>query len=150
MLQKASKFLFALLCITFLSVNAQATDRATPDEAKQLCEKAAAFLKENGIEASKAAFHAPGAPWHDRDLYVFVFNPEGITLIHGAKDALVGRDLTKLRDVDGKLFLKEIVSVQDKGWVDYKWQNPVTNKVEAKTSYVINTGDYVVGVGAYK
>jgi cytochrome c len=52
--------------------------------------------------------------------------------------------------VDGKLFLQEIISVADKGWVDYKWQNPVSNKVEEKASYVINTGEYIVGVGAYK
>lgn len=150
MLQKTSKFLLAFFCITFLSLSAQAADRGTPDEAKAMCEKAAAFINENGLEAAKTAFQTAGAPWHDRDLYVFVFDQKGITLAHGAKESLVGRDLTKLRDVDGKLFLKEIVSVQDKGWVDYKWQNPVTNKVEPKTSYVINTGDYIVGVGAYK
>ena len=150
MLKKTSKILLTFLCITFLSLSAQASERGTPDEAKAMCEKAAALVKEQGLDAAKAAFHTPGAPWHDRDLYVFVFDQKGITLAHGAKEALVGRDLTNLRDVDGKLFLKEIVSVQDKGWVDYKWQNPVTNKVEPKTSYVINTGEYIVGVGAYK
>ena len=145
-LRKLTPALFVL----FLSFSAHAADQATPDEAKAMCEKAAAFIADNGIDAAKTAFHTPGAPWHDRDLYFFVFAPSGITIIHGAKESLVGRDLTKLRDVDGKLFLKEIVSVADKGWVDYKWQNPVTNKVAAKTSYVINDGKYIIGVGAYK
>ncbi len=150
MLNKISKILFVALGVIAFSYSAQAEERGTPDEAKAMCEKAAAFLNENGIEKSIEAFHTPGAPWHDRDLYVFVFDQKGMTIAHGAKAALVGRDLTKLRDVDGKLFLKEIISVADKGWVDYKWQNPVTNKVEPKTSYVINTGEYVLGVGAYK
>lgn len=150
MFYKISRTLLVAFSLVILSFTAQANDRGTTEEAKAMCEKAAAFLVENGIEKAKEAFQAPGAPWHDRDLYVFVFEPKGITVIHGAKASLVGRDLTKLRDVDGKLFLQEIISVADKGWVDYKWQNPVSNKVEEKASYVINTGEYIVGVGAYK
>lgn len=150
MISKILSKLTAALFVLVLSFSVHAADQATPEDAKALSEKAAAFIKENGIDAAKAAFQTPGAPWHDRDLYVFVFNHQGITVIHGAKESLVGRNLTKLRDVDGKLFLKEIVSVADKGWVDYKWQNPVTNKVAAKTSYVINDGKYNIGVGAYK
>jgi signal transduction histidine kinase len=150
MANKISQTLVVLFGVFVFSISANASERGTVEEAKAMCEKAAAYLVEHGIDKAKEAFHTPGAPWHDRDLYVFVFNPEGITVAHGAKAALVGRDLTKLRDVDGKLFLQEIVSVADKGWVDYKWQNPVSNKVEPKASYVINTGEYIVGVGAYK
>jgi hypothetical protein len=36
------------------------------------------------------------------------------------------------------------------GWVDYKWPNPITNKIEDKSSYVEKMGDYFVGVGIYK
>jgi cytochrome c len=37
----------------------------------------------------------------------------------------------------------------DRGWVDYKWQNPITKAVSHKTAYAVRVGDYVVGVGAY-
>jgi signal transduction histidine kinase len=37
------------------------------------------------------------------------------------------------------------------GWVDYKWPNPITNKIEDKSSYVEKLGDdYWVGVGVYR
>lgn len=150
MFNRIFRSLIIIVGLTVITSGVRAEDRASLDEAQAMCEKAAAYLKENGIDAARDAFHAPGAPWHDRDLYVFVFEPGGVTVAHGAKEALVGRDLTKLRDVDGKLFLQEIISVADRGWVEYKWQNPVSKKVEAKASYVINTGDYIVGVGAYK
>jgi len=148
--QKILKTFIVAFSFVMISLSAQAQERGTTQEAQMMAEKATAFLNENGIEKSIAAFHAPGAPWHDRDLYVFVFDKDGMTIAHGAKATLVGRNLTKMRDVDGKLFLKEIVSVADKGWVEYKWQNPISNKVEQKATYVLNTGKYVVGVGAYK
>ena len=34
------------------------------------------------------------------------------------------------------------------GWVNFKWQNPLTKAVEPKTLQV-RTGDYIIGVGAY-
>ena len=34
--------------------------------------------------------------------------------------------------------------------VDYKFKNPQTNKVEAKTTYLKKAGDIVVGCGTYK
>ena len=36
------------------------------------------------------------------------------------------------------------------GWVDYKWPNPTTKKVEGKSSYVKKVGDLIIGVGIYK
>ena len=35
------------------------------------------------------------------------------------------------------------------GQVDYLWLNRSNNKVEHKSSYVVRTGDYIVGAGAY-
>ena len=35
------------------------------------------------------------------------------------------------------------------GWVDYKWPNPLSNKIEDKSSYIERMGDYFVGVGVY-
>ena len=138
-----------MLLITF-AFSASAQDRARPEEAKEMCEKAAAYITENGMDKARDAFQTKGGDWYDRDLYVFVFNAEGVTQAHGAKEALVGKSLINLRDVDGKEFVKAFVSTSDRGWVDYKWQNPVNNKVEEKTSYIIKTGQYFVGVGAYK
>lgn len=143
-------FFLQLISIMLFAFIAKSEERASIDEAKAMSENAVAFLKENGIEKSKIAFEAEGGQWHDRDLYVFVFSLDGVVQIHGANAGLIGRNIKTIRDVDGFKFVEAFLAVADKGWVDYKWQNPVNKKVEAKTSYIIRTGDMIVGVGAYK
>jgi signal transduction histidine kinase len=126
-----------------------AADRATPDEAKAMAEKAAAFLKENGPEKAFAAFHAKDGGFQDRDLYVTVQDSQGTMVCHGTTPALEGKSMLNLKDVDGKAFNIEIQAVKDTGWVSFKWLNPVTKLVEPKKNYEIRVGDYLVGVGAY-
>lgn len=145
-----SRFLIALVFVFGSFATANAAERATPEEAKAMAERAAAHIESVGVEAAAKDFMTKGGEWHDRDLYVFIFDSKGVTVAHGAKETLVGRDLSGLRDVDGKAFVKEFYEVEGAGWVDYKWQNPTTNAVEQKTSYIISVGDHVVGVGAYK
>ncbi|HCE07957.1 MAG TPA: histidine kinase, partial [Oxalobacteraceae bacterium] len=41
-------------------------------------------------------------------------------------------------------------SGKGKGWVDYKWPNPATKILEAKSSYVERYEDVYVGCGIYK
>ena len=144
------RLMFAVAILFAASTTSYAAERGTPDEAKVMAEKAAAHVQSVGLEAANKDFMTDGGQWHDRDLYVFVFDKAGITIAHGAKAALVGRDLTGLRDVDGKQFIQEFLKVTDAAWVDYKWQNPTTNAVEPKTSYIIRVGEHLVGVGAYK
>ena len=55
-----------------------------------------------------------------------------------------------MKDVEGNPLVRMFISISDKGWVDYKWPNPVTKAVQAKSTYVINEGGLRVGVGAYK
>jgi methyl-accepting chemotaxis protein len=57
------------------------------------------------------------------------------------------------KDPDGKFFIKEIIHTavaSGSGWVDYKYSNPKTGKVEAKASYVELVDGMVVGCGIYK
>lgn len=129
---------------------ALAAGQATPDEAKAMALKAADYLKSNGPEKAWAAFSAAGGDFHDRDLYVTAQDNNCTVMAHGANPALIGKSMCTLKDVDGKLFVREISDTKDQGWVDYKWQNPATKAVEPKTTYAVRVGDYVVGVGAYK
>jgi signal transduction histidine kinase len=49
--------------------------------------------------------------------------------------------------------IQEMVKVakeKGSGWVDFKWPNPVTKAVEAKSGYVERAGDLLVGSGVYK
>jgi signal transduction histidine kinase len=120
------------------------------DEARAMAERAAELLRTAGRERAFRAFNEAGNGFHDRDLYVFVWNNAGDCLAHGANPGLIGRNFISLRDVDGKLFIQEFTRVQETGWVDYRWRNPQANTVEPKTSFLIRVGDILIGVGAYK
>ena len=68
-----------------------------------------------------------------------------------ATPALVGRDASAAKDVDGKEYGKAIIAAANAGggWTDYRMTNPATKKVEPKKSYAVKVGDYVLGSGAY-
>ena len=123
--------------------------RATPDDAKAFAEKAAAYLEEVGPDEAFDAF-TNSEEWKDGDLYVFVNNTEGVSLAHGFQPELIGTNELDVPDADGKLYVHDIVAIQDAGWVDYKWQSPATGEMLEKTSYIVRVDDYLVGVGAYK
>jgi len=143
-------FFFLLLAPVFmLAPAAWAAGQATPDEAKAMAIKAAEYLKATGPDKAFPAFDAKDGPWHDRDLYVIVQNNQGVIVAHGTNPGLIGRSVLDLKDVDGKPFNREFQAIKDAGWVDFKWQNPLTKAVELKTMYGVRVGDDIVGVGAY-
>jgi len=130
---------------------ATAAERGTPDEAKVLVQKAAAHLVAVGFDKACADFDSATAGYQDRDLFVFIYTVEGKVVCGGAVPALIGRDATKFKDVDGKEFGKDIIAAGSSGggWVEYRMTHPVTKKIEAKKTYAIKAGDYVLGSGAY-
>ncbi len=72
---------------------------------------------------------------------------------HPQNPKLVGKNMLEVPDVDGKLFRKDIVEIARKkatGWVDYKYKNPATGKIELKTTYVMGVDDVAICCGIYK
>jgi hypothetical protein len=134
------------LCTTAL----WAAGQATPDEAKAMAIKAAEYLKAVGPDKAFPEFDAKEGPWHDRDLYVYVQDSNGVMRAHGTNPGLIGRSLLDFKDVDGKPITLDTLAIKETGWIEYKWQNPLTKAVQPKVAYVVRTGDYLVAVGAYK
>ncbi|GGY08845.1 hypothetical protein GCM10007160_40260 [Litchfieldella qijiaojingensis] len=128
-----------------------AAERASPEEAKAMALKAAAYVQDHGREAAVEAFMSPDGEWLDRDLYVFMYDADGITLALAPAPDLVGTNRLDLQGYGGTYIIKEMLAVESEGWVSYLYDNPVTQQVEAKTSYIIRMdGGGFVGVGAYK
>jgi hypothetical protein len=133
----------------FFATGAFAGDAGTPEEAKAMAIRAGALLQAEGPEKAFPEFEK-GAAFHDRDLYVMVYDQTGKCVSHGANQGLIGKTLIDLKDTDGKYLIKDLVGVQDTAWIDYKWPHPLTKKIEPKTTYVVRVGEFRVGVGAYK
>ena len=137
--------------ILFLVPTLPAWGGGTPEQAKALVEKAIAFYKANGKEKALAEFSKPKGQFVKGDLYIFAYNPKGTLIAHAGDPKLVGRDFTGVQDPDGKYFAREFIKIgPEGGWVDYKWMNYVTKKVEAKTTYLKRIDDVIIGCGAYK
>ena len=145
-------FAFALFAISPVSA---APGFGSKVEAVAMVKRAQEMFKKEGPEATfKAISDASSKEFHDRDLYVYVYNLSGLCVAHGARPALIGKNLIDIKDQDGNYLIRAHVKVAKgpgSGWVSYKWPNPQTNKIEDKTSYVEKMGDnYFVGVGVYR
>ena len=149
-LDRISRTLFVLLVAPFLYAGvAAAEERGTTDEAQAMAEAAAALYNAEGAEPAFEAFNT--APeFHDRDLYVFAMDADGNMSAHGANQNLIGQNLIELRDPTGFEFIRAFLEIEGSDWVDYQWPHPESGNVEDKTSYIINVGDHVIGVGAYQ
>lgn len=144
----------AAIALVIGAVTALWTVRAaTPEEARAFSERAAAYIKEVGEERAFADFTRPDGGFVQGELYVFCYDRDGINKAHGGNPLFVGKNLLHIKDPDGKEANFEIVKTgfeQERGWVDFKWPNPVTKKIQRKSAYVIRTNNVVCGVGYYR
>ena len=109
------------MAIPFASALAQES-RATRADAEKMVKKAMEALKKNGKDKTYIEITAPSKTFVDRDLYVVVYDMNGVPLAHGQNTKQVGKNLMDLKDPDGKLFVKERVDLaktQGKFWQDY-------------------------------
>jgi len=141
---------------TVLALAAGAVFAAEPTEkdAIAMADRGAALIKAKGkaemmkrITAKDPDF-VQGSLYVDmRDLYT------GIVLAHPINQSIVGKDLTDVPDANGKPYRREIINLAQKsgkGWVDYQYKNPVSGKIEPKTTYILRVDDVVLEAGIYK
>jgi hypothetical protein len=126
-------------------------ERGTADEARALVESAIEAYDASGT-AAFADMTAPSTTFVDRDLYIFVFDPNHILVAHGANAELLGDDATVLVDANGVPFGNTMVVTADEDgeWVDYVWMDPLTGAETPKSSYVVKHDGYIFGSGIYK
>jgi signal transduction histidine kinase len=145
---------FTMVALLTVACSASASEYGTKDEAVAMVKRVQAMFAKDGPDATfTAVSDKSAAEFHDRDLYPFIYDMSGTCLAHGARPALIGKNLIDLKDQDGKYLIRELVEIAKgpgSGWIDYKWPNPLNNKIEDKSSYVEKMGDYLVGVGVYR
>jgi cytochrome c len=133
--------------------SAMAADYASKDEARQFVERAIAHFDQVGKAKALADFSDPKGGFIDRDLYIAVFDFDGLTLAQGAAPKLVGINRMDQTDSNGKPYIREIIEVARKngeGWVEYMRNNPQTKKIEEKVTFTKVHEGLVFMCGAYK
>jgi cytochrome c len=152
-MKKLFKVIGLVVFALAFNTSALAAEKGSAQEAIALVNKAVAYLKANGKEKAFAEFNKLNGEFRDRDLYINVTSMDGVSMAHGANPKLIGKNMLELRDAEGNYFIKgfiEIGNKKGKGWIDYKWPNPVTGMVEQKSTYVEKVDDVLIGCGIYK
>ena len=152
------RFMIVAATALTLSTPAFAQQGGTAEEAKAMLDKAAAAVKADKAKALDT-FNAGKDGFLDRDLYVFCAEAEdGKIVANGNPNAkkLLGTDLRKLKDSNGKPYGQEIFAAGQKpqGEVTeisgYLFPRPSDPKPASKNSFVTKVGDLFCGVGYYK
>src|SRR6185312_5658924 len=146
---KAGRLLAAALAFQ-LAIHPLASLAATPAQAKAFSERASAHIKKVGEKQAFADFTRRDGGFQEGELYVFCYDRKGVNMAHGGNPSFVGRNLLHIKDPDGaepNLMIVRMGFEHERGWVDFKWPNPVTKRIEKKSAYVIRTNDVTCGVG---
>ena len=125
---------------------------ATPKEAEAMVAKVVKSYSADKMGTLKE-ITAKDKKWIDHDLYPVVYDMDGKCRAHGQNENFVGKDLIDLTDPDGKKFVKERIELaksKGKFWQDYKFTDPVSQKVLPKSTYCEKAEDVIVCSGIYK
>lgn len=148
------KYFVSMMVVAFITVSFSPVFAGSEaDEAKAMVEKAVANYQTNGKEKALKEFNTPNNQFVKGELYVFAYDLSGTIIAHPINQKLVGMNVLNTPDVDGKYYRKEIIELaknKGNGWVDYKYKNPKSGKIEQKTTYLTKAGDVVICCGAYK
>ena len=87
------------------------------------------------------------------DGYFFVYDFNGVNQVLGPKPEMEGKDLSGLKDADGKPFIKNIIEAarSGDGFTQYLWDKPSVKKAVEKLSLsrTLDKYQWVLGTGFY-
>ena len=124
-----------------------------------LVEEAAGLMEQQGEKVFET-LKQKDSRWLNKHHYFFVYDIKGKCIFHPVEPHLVGRNLMNLRDMNGKLLIREITQIGEKpgrsesGWVFYLWEEGMQISPMWKSSYIRKVIGpdgkiYLIGCGSY-
>ncbi|MFZ6870637.1 cache domain-containing protein [Undibacterium sp. Di27W] len=144
------KLLLALLLASLFSL---AIAEDNPADAVAMVDKGLAYMQKNGKDALVQEINNKNPEFINGSIYLYLRGLDGIVIAHPINPKLVGKNMLDLPDADGKYYRKDIIALaktKGKGWVDYRYNNPVSKQVENKTTYILRNNDVILEAGIYK
>jgi len=90
---------------------------------------------------------------YDADGYFFVYDQQGVNLVHPKLQSLVGKNLYDMQDSNGVYVIRRLLEIATDGggFLRYVWNKPSTNKEERKISYAVQLPrwNWMLGTGLY-
>ncbi len=126
--------------------------QGTAEEAMALVDEALSMRQQRGRESFVREITAPSNGFHDRDMYVFALDKNGVYRAFAGKPDRLGSRVQDLPGTDGQALLNAIIEQAESGpgWVEYDIGNPANGSIQGKMSYVVKVDDLFVGCGVYK
>jgi diguanylate cyclase (GGDEF)-like protein len=104
-------------------------------------------------EAQQMALSHLEAMEYPENGYFWVFNKEGIMLMHPYSRELIGKSTIDLPDAKGELFVRKFIIAANSGggFTNYDWQRPIGGDPAPKVAYVapFKPWNWVIGSGVY-
>src|SRR6266568_8064708 len=94
-----------------ISGPALAGEYGSREEAIGMVRRVQEKFQREGSEATFRAVTGKARIFHDRDLYPFIYDLNGVVVAHGAKADLVGKNLIDFKDQDGKFVIRKMIDV---------------------------------------
>lgn len=130
------------ILLAFLSFFTVSSWSGEKERVVALVERAAkAIQKDPGGTIAKINM-PKNAEFKDGDLYMFVYDMEGVLLAIGFTEGApkIGKNRLESKDSEGRQVVKELRDIalkKGKGWLEYKFTNPLNKLAEKKISYVM-------------
>lgn len=124
-----------------------------PADAIAMVDKGLAYMQKNGKDALVQEINNKNPEFINGSIYLYVRGLDGVVIAHPINPKLIGKNMLDLPDADGKYYRKEIIALaksKGKGWVDYRYNNPVSKQIENKTTYIFRINDVILEAGIYK
>ncbi len=142
-----------ILIVTLLLVVTAHAQPATREDAVAMVKRVQQSFRMQGAQTTFKAVSDPSTKeFHDGDLYPFIYDQSGILVANGGRSVLIGKKMIDVKDPDGKFPIREMIDIANgpgSGWVNYKWINLQTKKLQKKSTYIERMGEYLVGAGVY-
>lgn len=145
------KIVVPVVLVLCFAVSAFAGDSAST--ARSMVDKGIAHVESVGAKQAAGDFMRKDGGFIDGDYYLLFYQYDGTCIALGAKPEIAGKNRWDVKDPDGVYQIREMIAKAKSGggWVQYKYANPTSGKVENKKTYVqpVPGMEAFVGCGIY-
>lgn len=149
------------LAALVLAIAVGACSEPTPDPAavaaeeqaaEDLVAEAIALYRDEGPEEAFGTMNSAQGGFRRGELYIFVIDPDDMTVVHAGDAALIGRNADNVMDADGQPMgpILRAAATEQGGWAEYRFRDPEDGDVEPKRSWVVLEDGYIFGAGVYE
>ena len=129
------------------------TMRGSAEDALKLLDRAELALTVLGEAEALGRFNSSSGGFVDRDLFIWAMTTDGVLVANPHRQTQIGTNIAKtMQDADGNYMMvtiQEGLADATEFKIDYRFENPVTKKMESKANTVRRRGKLIFGTGYF-